>query len=70
VVAGHHEVFSLLVIGIDFGHGAAAALVGDGRVLAAVEEEKMNRVKGYMGFPFLAVDHVLAAQRSTRYDGN
>ena len=37
-------------------------MVGDGQVLAAVEEEKINRVKGYVGFPFLAVDYVLAAR--------
>ena len=49
----------MLVLGLHFGHGAAAALVEDGRVVAAVEEEKLNRNKGYVGFPFLAVEHVL-----------
>jgi carbamoyltransferase len=61
------ELF-LLVLGIHFGHGAAAALIGDGRVLAAVEEEKVNRVKGYVGFPFLAVEYVLAVQGKSMAD--
>ncbi len=47
------------VLGIHFGHGAAAALVANGEVIAAIEEEKLNRNKGYVGFPFMAVDYVL-----------
>jgi carbamoyltransferase len=57
---GFHEVLLLLVLGIHYGHGAAAALVKDGRVVGAVEEEKLNRVKGYVGFPFMAVERVVA----------
>ena len=50
----------LIVLGIHFGHGAAAALIVDGRVEAAIEEEKLNRTKGYVGFPFMATNYVLA----------
>jgi len=49
----------MLVLGIHFGHGSAAALVGDGRLLAAIEEEKLNRIKGFVGFPFHSVEYVL-----------
>jgi carbamoyltransferase len=49
----------MIVLGLHFGHGAAAALVADGRVVAAIEEEKLNRIKGYVGFPFQAMEFVL-----------
>ena len=49
----------MIVLGLHFGHGAAAVLVVEGKVSAAIEEEKLNRVKGYVGFPFKAVDYVL-----------
>ena len=58
----------MIVLGLNCGHGAAAALVVDGKVLAAIEEEKLNRVKGYVGFPFAAMDHVLAAGNVDRGD--
>jgi carbamoyltransferase len=51
----------MLVLGIHFGHGSAAALVDDSGVLAAIEEEKLNRVKGFVGYPFKAVEYVLRA---------
>src|SRR5213594_481144 len=41
-------------------HGdAAAGLRGDGEVVAAVEEERFNRVKHSAGFPALAVRHCM-----------
>ena len=36
--------------------------------MAAIEEEKLNRVKGYVGFPFLAVEHVLELGGATVRD--
>jgi len=49
----------MYVLGISFGHGSAATLTKDGEVIAAVEEEKLNRKKGFVGFPSQAVDFVL-----------
>jgi carbamoyltransferase len=40
----------------DLGHDAAAVLVEDGRVRFAVEEERLNRSKHFMGFPRAAVE--------------
>ncbi|MCC7293419.1 MAG: carbamoyltransferase [Phycisphaerales bacterium] len=40
-------------------HDAAAALVRDGQLLAAAEEERFNRVKHYNEFPACAVDYCL-----------
>ena len=40
------------ILGINAYHGnASAALVSDGRLIAAVEEERFNRVKYAAGFP-------------------
>ena len=48
------------ILGINAFHGdASAALVVDGRLLAAVEEERFNRVKHWAGFPAESVRYVL-----------
>jgi len=50
----------MYVLGINAYHGdAAAALIKDGRLLAAVEEERFNRVKHCAGFPTQAVRYCL-----------
>src|SRR5580700_7633692 len=49
------------ILGINAYHGnSSAALVCDGRLVAAVEEERFNRVKYAAGFPANAVRHCLA----------
>jgi len=42
-----------------FLHDGAAVLVEDGRVIAAVEEERLNRIKHSNKFPALAIRHCL-----------
>ncbi|NLX12035.1 MAG: carbamoyltransferase [Phycisphaerales bacterium] len=50
----------MYVLGIScFYHDAGAALVKDGQLLAAAEEERFNRQKHYSGFPKLAVEYCL-----------
>ncbi|MCC6151299.1 MAG: carbamoyltransferase [Planctomycetes bacterium] len=50
----------MLVLGINAHHAdAAAALYADGRLVAAVAEERLNRIKHCAGFPALAVAEVL-----------
>ncbi|MCB9932277.1 MAG: carbamoyltransferase [Planctomycetes bacterium] len=50
----------MLVLGINAYHAdAAAVLYADGRLVAAVEEERLNRIKHCAGFPALAVAEVL-----------
>lgn len=49
------------ILGINAYHAnASAALVSDGRLITAVEEERFNRVKYAAGFPANAVRHCLA----------
>ncbi len=48
------------ILGINAYHGnASAALVSDGRLIAAVEEERFNRVKYAAGFPVAAIRYCL-----------
>ena len=45
----------MIVLGISaYFHDSAAALVKDGVIVAAAEEERFNRIKHYNGFPILA----------------
>jgi carbamoyltransferase len=48
------------ILGINAYHGnASAAVVCDGELVAAVEEERLNRVKYAAGFPQLAIEYCL-----------
>jgi carbamoyltransferase len=52
----------MYILGIScFYHDAAAALVADGRIVAAAEEERFTRVKGDASFPQHAIDFCLRA---------
>lgn len=54
-------LFFVIVLGINAYHGdAAAALVRDGRLVAAAEEERFNRRKHSAGFPAEAVRYCLS----------
>jgi carbamoyltransferase len=50
----------MIILGINAYHGdAAAAIVKDGKLIAAVEEERFNRVKHSAGFPSESVRYCL-----------
>jgi len=50
----------MYILGINAYHGdAAAALIKDGRIVAAVEEERFNRIKHCAGFPAESVKYCL-----------
>ena len=58
----------LAILGISaFYHDSAAALLIDGRIVAAAQEERFTRVKHDAGYPFHAIDYVL---RETGLSGN
>lgn len=50
----------MIILGISFLSDASAVIVRDGRLVAAVAEERLNRVKQWNGMPLAAVDRVLA----------
>ena len=46
----------MLIVGLNAYHGdVAAAVVRDGVVVAALEEERFSRIKHVAGFPALAI---------------
>jgi carbamoyltransferase len=52
----------MYILGINAYHGdAAAALIKDGKIVAAAEEERFNRVKHCAGFPAAALRYCLEA---------
>lgn len=48
------------VLGIHVGHDAGAALIADGKVVTAVDEERLTRKKHNGDFPRMAIRHCLA----------
>jgi carbamoyltransferase len=58
-----------LVLGIASSHDASACAFRDGRLVAAIAEERLTRIKCDGGrLPQLAIDHVLAQAGATRRD--
>jgi carbamoyltransferase len=52
----------MYIIGINAYHGdASAAIIKDGRLIAAVEEERLNRIKHCAGFPEHSIRYCLEA---------
>jgi len=47
------------VMGINDGHTAAACLYEDGHVVAAIQEERLRRVKNWSGMPTRAIRTLL-----------
>ncbi|MEN8151989.1 MAG: carbamoyltransferase N-terminal domain-containing protein, partial [Planctomycetota bacterium] len=49
------------ILGFNSTHDASAALVRDGEIVCAVEEERFTRQKHFYGFPENAIDACLRA---------
>lgn len=51
----------MLILGINAYHGdSSACIVKDGRLIAAVEEERFRRIKHWAGFPVAAIKYCLS----------
>ena len=46
------------ILGIHLSHDSGAAIIEDGRILAAVNEERLLRIKLYWGVPYKSIDEV------------
>lgn len=46
------------MLGIHFGHDATVVLIKDGKVLEAMSEERLTRLKKYSGFPNLSLTYI------------
>src|ERR687889_559022 len=42
---------NIIILGINDGHDAGAALIKNGQVMAAVQEERLNNIKHFAGIP-------------------
>ena len=49
----------MIVLGIAAQHDAGAALIIDGKIVSAVNEERLNRTKLYWGWPEQSIEEVL-----------
>ena len=49
----------MIILGITTGHDAGAAIIKDGKIISAINEERMNRKKMYWGFPLLSISECL-----------
>jgi len=47
------------IIGIHDGHGASAALLEDGHLVFAIQEERLTRIKNQGGMPVHAIKEIL-----------
>lgn len=58
----------IVVLGINDGHDAGAALIRNGRVLAAVAEERLNNIKHFAGLPELSINEVFKVSKTDPSD--
>lgn len=56
----------MTILGINFSHDAAVCLLRNGKVIAAMEEEKISRVKQDFGWPVHAVNRLLEEHGITK----
>lgn len=57
-----------VILGLSYSYDSGAALLINGRIVAAVNEERMNREKCYAGFPALAIAECLRIAGLTASD--
>lgn len=48
----------MLVLGINFGHDASVCIIQNGKIIAAIEEEKISRIKQDFGWPRYAMERL------------
>ncbi len=46
------------ILGVHYGHNATAALLKDGKVVFAMSEERLNRLKNSNGMPVMVLEHI------------
>lgn len=46
------------ILGIHFGHDATATLMKDGKIIESMSEERLSRIKKYVGFPHLSLKYI------------
>lgn len=49
----------MIILGIHPGHNSTACLIKDGKIIAAISEERLLRIKNIHGYPRNAIDYCL-----------
>lgn len=52
-------MLTMRIIGIHDGHNASVCLFENGRIKFTIQEERLNKIKNYDGFPYLALEETL-----------
>ena len=50
----------MYILGINTGHDSGAALINDNEIIAAINEERLSRIKMHHGFPYKSIKEVLS----------
>ena len=56
----------MIYLGIHGGHNASAALMRDGKIIFALQEERFTNLKNFYGYPFQSVKHCLDYVKSKK----
>lgn len=56
------------ILGINFGHDAAATLIVNGKIVCSIEEEKISRIKQDYGWPVNAINIILQQHQLRKTD--
>lgn len=49
----------MIYLGINVSHGASAALMINGKIVMAYQEERFNKIKNFVGYPKNLLKNVL-----------
>ncbi len=60
----------VIILGIHDGHNSGVALIKDGEVVAAINEERLNNIKNYSGVPVLSIKKVFEIAKISPLDVN
>ena len=58
----------MVVIGIENTHDSGATAIIDGKIVYSVNEERLNRVKGFGGFPYKSLEAILKKIGNVKID--
>ena len=49
----------MIILGINAGHGASAALMINGKIEIVFQEERLTKIKNFQGYPKLSIEKCL-----------
>ena len=49
----------MIYLGINVSHGASAALMIEGKIVRAFQEERFNKIKNFVGYPKKSIEECI-----------